>query len=522
VHPLPMVLLSVAVGLQGGVTDTGPDDASAVPTASRKEILPRGAMARMGPMRTLNFGRVMAVAFTPDGRQLAAGCWEGTVWLGDVAGAKIVRQWQTQGGMIRAVAFAPDAKVLASASTTGEIGLWNAKDGRLLKSLKAGDRVWHVGFSPDGKYLAAGCEKSIRLWDWADGTLRYAIDVPANGGGLGTSAPVFSTDGSTLAYLLNQNTLHVVDVAAGKVRQSSSVLDWSWQRLSPSGTYLARFEARGGQIWPSYFLEVWDLAAKRQRFQTINPNPVLFECLAFAHDERSLALSGGRNKITVIELATGQIRKEFTSADKGEVCLSWSADGKVLATGSVDQSVLLWDVTGRMPKGQWQSLKVTEKDLAELWNDLAVVDGPRSYAAMWHLVAGAEHSVSFLLKKLEPRGVDSKQLTLLMLDLNADSFQVRDRAFKELEKFQMSAEPFLRKRLEEKSSLESSRRLEELLSRMESQWLRLSRALEVLESIGNPAAREGLRRLAQGASASRLTQEAQKTIRRQLIPFASP
>jgi hypothetical protein len=102
-------------------------------------------------------------------------------------------------------------------------------------------------------------------------------------------------------------------------------------------------------------------------------------------------------------------------------------------------------------------------------------------------------------------------------DLGSDQFAVRQTASRQLEKLGEHACSAIRTALEGKPSLEARRRLEQLLQGVEG-WtperLRSVRALEVLELIGTPEAQHVLTLLAQGASESRLTQEAKASIER--------
>jgi hypothetical protein len=83
-----------------------------------------------------------------------------------------------------------------------------------------------------------------------------------------------------------------------------------------------------------------------------------------------------------------------------------------------------------------------------------------------------------------------------------------------------SAEPSLREALAGQPSLEARRRIERLLDRLGTpsallpEEARSLRAVEVLEYVGSPAAREVLGRLARGAPHARLTQEARASLKR--------
>src|SRR5262249_3874456 len=151
--------------------------------------------------------------------------------------------------------------------------------------------------------------------------------------------------------------------------------------------------------------------------------------------------------------------------------------------------------------------RLSGKDLERLWEDLASADGRRRYAALWQLVAGAADSVPFLAKHLEPiRAAPGDETARLLRDLDSGGFAARQRATDELEKLGPIVESALKKALDGSLSLESRRRAQRLLDRLDSSWAkqwRTHRALEALERMATPEAEQVLRRLAGGDPGAR-------------------
>jgi hypothetical protein len=107
---------------------------------------------------------------------------------------------------------------------------------------------------------------------------------------------------------------------------------------------------------------------------------------------------------------------------------------------------------------------------------------------------------------------NAERLKRLIADLDHDTFRVREAVAKELARCGQEIEPALREALAGKPSLESRRRIQDLLTnlrRMDSpDALRSSRALQTLERMGGANARQLLEELAAGAPQARLTEEA--------------
>src|SRR5262245_58227056 len=127
------------------------------------------------------------------------------------------------------------------------------------------------------------------------------------------------------------------------------------------------------------------------------------------------------------------------------------------------------------------------------------------------------------LLRPEP-AVDPRRVAQLLTDLDSDRFRVRSSARKELEEMWEAAEPFLRQALKNKPALETRRRLEELLGRIEEafkktggmspKYLRLLRGVEALERIGTPAARQALQKVAERSLAHDVGAEAKAALGR--------
>jgi hypothetical protein len=168
--------------------------------------------------------------------------------------------------------------------------------------------------------------------------------------------------------------------------------------------------------------------------------------------------------------------------------------------------------TGAAPK------KPAAADLAAWWDDLATDDARRAGAAVAALIRAPEQGVASLKDRLRPAEMDDKRVAKLIADLDAEGFDRREAASRELALLGEPAEAALRQALKD-SAPEARRRLEELLEKLElrplsSRTLQRVRAVEALEHIGTAEARQVLEGLARGASGDRLTQDAKASLER--------
>jgi hypothetical protein len=324
-----------------------------------------------------------------------------------------------------------------------------------------------------------------------------------------------SSDGSILAAA-DQSAVHLLDPATGKELRR---FDASWPRfaLSPDGRMLAIQGDRETQLRIASVATGEEISTLAD--QDWSPWFAGVARHVFSPDGRLVAEVGKNRTIEFWEVLSGKLRRRFRGHQDQAVImpLIFTPDGKTLLSGSEDTTVMLWDVARRLEE---RPDRLSETELKEAWRDLAGDDAEKADRAIWTLAVKEGQSLPLLREHLRPvRAAEPERLTRLIADLDNDEFAVRDRATQELERLGEQAAAGLRLALTQAPSAEARRRVEHLVDRVRGlpsgpDLLRTVRAVEVVEHVGTPQARELLETLAGGTPEARLTQEAKASLER--------
>ena len=284
---------------------------------------------------------VNAVAFSPDSTTLASGSSDGTVKLWDVARRELLATLEGHSYPVMAVAFSRDGS-LASGSWNDGIKLWDVTTQKETATLEG---IAPLAFSRDGSVLASGSDnRRIALWDVR--TLEKIATFEGHTEQINTVA--FSPDGSVLAsgsgyFDSEDQTVRLWDVdRREQITTLSGQTGAIWSvAFSPDGAILA--SAVG---LPDNAVRLWDVAT-RTEVTRLWPGGS-FLSVAFSLHGAILASGSGDGKVTLWDALTREnigTFLPFRGFESGVLSVAISPDGTTLASGLRDHTIRLRDVS---------------------------------------------------------------------------------------------------------------------------------------------------------------------------------
>jgi eukaryotic-like serine/threonine-protein kinase len=285
-----------------------------------------------------------AFAYHPEGKQIAVTlATPAGIGLFDLGSRRRVRLLRSAGNapgsLITRLAFSSNGRMLAATCTDNQVYVWDVPSGELQAVLQGHQsRPTEAVFSPGGELLAtAGWGGTVRFWDPAAGRL-----VLVQEGVAGYNSPAFSPDGRLFGPTVSGSQITLWHVAAGQracasLRRPGKVAVTGCD-FSRDGRLLAAVDERG-------LVQLWDVRARSYLASLPSPAGV---SIVFDKASDGLLTAGAQGlhrwPIREAKLADGEIAgadgaetvlrvgpPESLSLPGGLSCVSLDAAGKTLA-----------------------------------------------------------------------------------------------------------------------------------------------------------------------------------------------
>jgi WD40 repeat protein/two-component sensor histidine kinase len=331
------------------------------------------------------------MSLSPDGRLLAvAGEWVNMVIAADT-GALVAEQRGHEDTTFR-VCFSPDGGEVASASGDASVRLWGPRNGRTHRIFAARPPdvpITSLAFSADGVFEAVGgVDGVVRVWDARSGAFRHNLrghegavqalafslesDWMYSGGADRTTRLWDMSRGTVSGYLPFFDRLDAIGaVACGGSEGYFASASGSWGRASldhsikiwqphfdrpkralrgHTASVRAIAYAPRGDVLASASIDgtvkLWN-TRQAQCLQTLT-NAVFTEVLAFAPDASWVLAGMADGTVRVLDPNSLATTRSWQAHQRPVQSIAFNADGRWLATASLDRTVALWDfATGR-------------------------------------------------------------------------------------------------------------------------------------------------------------------------------
>jgi WD40 repeat protein len=306
-------------------------------------------------------GPVTALAFSPDGSLAAVGLKDGSIQLRPVMDGKQRNNFIAyHNDEIATLVFSHNGQMLASTGEDNAIRLWQVRDGSLLQEWTNGRfAVQAIAFDPQDRVLASnGANGTVQIWDISDGNIVTTLPGSVRSSGSYMAFVMclqFNRTGQVLMAGTDDYTIQQWQLPGGKMvhSQQSSVRQFnsggvSNAAFSPDDHVVAMTSGCNPDIY------LWQ-AEDGKLLHTLQGHRTDIWSLAFSPDGQRLASGSGQHcqfddgglldtSIRVWSVSGGRQETELRGHTDSVASLAWSSEGNLLASGSYDGTVRLWQL----------------------------------------------------------------------------------------------------------------------------------------------------------------------------------
>ena len=291
--------------------------------------------------------------FFAGGSKLATGAGDGTVRIWDVTiGTEVLKFEKT--GRTAALDVTEDGSLIATGGKNNTAVLWDGRTGQQVAVLEGHeDTVTAVRFAPNGTVLATADDRGrCRLWEQDAESMEWNATHWLRGHSRSINALAFAKDGARLITASGDNTCGQWDVSTGEEMRDLILKHPEWvadMAVSADGSRVLTCCDDGK-------LRLWSLE-KATLLRTIGPeDDIVYTSVDLSPDgKKALAASAAKSTVKMWDLGTGKELQNLAGQKAwlefgGRKGILWAArfapgGGRVLTIGGNDAR--LWDIDSR-------------------------------------------------------------------------------------------------------------------------------------------------------------------------------